>query len=244
MSRSRARDRGRPGGGAARWLPTQLSSLEAWYRGDMGVTLNGSTVSAWADQSGNGRHLSNGTAAQQPTYVASSAGIGSRPALSFDGGDILSSSAFNLPRACSAFVVCGTLTSRGMVLEHGSGDGFYMYAAGNAAAAVFGATGLGYHRAFQSPVSTWMPANSHNAMIYDEISPPVLRSSDGLITPTSTDGGAQASQVRSKALNVGARSGLSLAHTGQIAEVVLYSRALTAGEIAAVELYLSNRYGV
>ena len=242
IGRSRARDRSRPAG-APQWLPTSLANLAAWYRGDLGITLNGGTVSAWADQSGNGRHATNGTAAQQPTY-GTAAGMRGHAALSFDGGDILTTSAFDMPRACSCFVVCGSLTTRGMLVEHGNGDGFYLYAAGNAAAAVFGATGLGYHRAFQNPPTTWTPANSHSAMIYDEANPPVIRSSDGLITPTSTDGVAQASQTRNKALNIGARSGLSLQHNGQIMEIILYSRALTAGEIAAVELYLSNRYGV
>lgn len=243
IGRSRARDRSRPAG-APQWLPTSLASLAAWYRGDLGITLNGGTVSAWADQSGNGRHLTQGTAANQPTYGTAS-GMRGHAALAFDGtNDILSSAAFDMPRALSLFVVCGALTARGMLVEHGSGDGFYCYADGNAAAAVFGATGLGYHRSFQNPVSTWTPANSHSAIIYDESAAPVLRSSDALITPTSTDGVAQAAQTRNKALNVGARAGGSLRHNGQILEIILYSRALTAGEIAAVELYLSNRYGV
>jgi hypothetical protein len=121
--RSRARDRSRPSGRSAGIRPTNLANLAAWYRGDLGITLNVSTVSAWADQSGNGRHLTNGNAAQQPTYVASA--LGGRPTLSFDGGDILSSSVFDMPRACSIFVVLGTLTARGMILEHGNGDGAY-----------------------------------------------------------------------------------------------------------------------
>ena len=40
--------------------------LASWESG-LGVSLNGSTVSAWADQSGNGWTLSQGTAANQPT---------------------------------------------------------------------------------------------------------------------------------------------------------------------------------
>lgn len=88
MSRGRARDRSRPSGGAA-WTPARLSSLAAWYRADLGVTLNGSNVSAWADQSGNGRHATQGTGAEQPGQPATVAALGSELALSYDGGDIL-----------------------------------------------------------------------------------------------------------------------------------------------------------
>lgn len=227
-----------------RWSPRALSGLEAWYRADLGITLNGGTVSAWADQSGNSRHASNGTAAQQPTYVASVAGIGNRPALSFDGGDVLATSAFDMPRAMTCFVVQGSLTARGMLVEHGNGDGFYMYADGNAAAAIFGATGAGFHRSFQSPPTTWAVANSQIATSYNESAVPVLRTGRTALSTTSTDGVAQAAQTRSKAMTIGARTGPALAHNGQIAEVILYSRALTAGEIATVEGYLLARYGV
>lgn len=81
--RARTRDRSRGHGGGGQWTPLALSNLAAWYRADRGITLNGSTVSAWADQSGNGRHLSQGTAANQPTFTAS--GIGGQPSLTFDG---------------------------------------------------------------------------------------------------------------------------------------------------------------
>lgn len=60
------------------------ASTVAWWRSDLGITLNGSTVSAWADQSGNGHHLTQGTAANQPTYNVSG-GPGGKPSLLFDG---------------------------------------------------------------------------------------------------------------------------------------------------------------
>lgn len=61
------------------------AELLAWYRADLGITLNGSTVSAWADQSGNGHHLTQGTATNQPLFEA--AGLGGQPSVYFDGVD-------------------------------------------------------------------------------------------------------------------------------------------------------------
>jgi hypothetical protein len=61
-------------------LPT--ANLALWLKADSGVTLSGSDVDAWADQSGNGKNATaSGTA--RPTYQSS--GINGMPAISFNG---------------------------------------------------------------------------------------------------------------------------------------------------------------
>lgn len=65
--------------------PISLGNLKAWYKGDSGVTLNGSTVSQWNDNSGYSNHLKQSTATNQPTFVAS--GINGLPSISFDGSN-------------------------------------------------------------------------------------------------------------------------------------------------------------
>jgi hypothetical protein len=50
------------------WLPSEESSLEAWYRFNTGITLNGSDVSAWADSSSNSFNMVQATASEQPAY--------------------------------------------------------------------------------------------------------------------------------------------------------------------------------
>ncbi len=57
-----------------------------WYRADLGITLNGSNVSAWADQIGTG-HLVQGTAARQPAYNTVDATFGGLATLASDGVD-------------------------------------------------------------------------------------------------------------------------------------------------------------
>lgn len=48
----------------------------AWFRADTGVTVTGQGVSTWADQSGNGRDLLQGTDASRPPYLSYSASAG------------------------------------------------------------------------------------------------------------------------------------------------------------------------
>ncbi len=61
------------------WLPTDESSLLAWYKFNTGITDNKPGVSQWSDSSGNGHHMLQATAGNQPTV---SNGI-----ITFDGND-------------------------------------------------------------------------------------------------------------------------------------------------------------
>ena len=74
------------------WTPAALctpvalgSSLSLWLDADDSstITLNGSTVSQWDDKSGNGRHVSQATAVNQPTYQ--STGLNGKGTLNFNG---------------------------------------------------------------------------------------------------------------------------------------------------------------
>jgi len=64
--------------GSAPLIPTDGLSL--WLKADAGVTLSGSNVTAWADQSGNGNNATSPDT--YPTFVSSS--INSKPAISFN----------------------------------------------------------------------------------------------------------------------------------------------------------------
>jgi len=60
--------------------PANLSGLSLWLKADAGVTTSGSNVTAWADQSGNGRTV---TLTNSPTFTASS--INGKPTIDFNG---------------------------------------------------------------------------------------------------------------------------------------------------------------
>jgi hypothetical protein len=65
------------------------SALALWLDAEdaASITLNGSTVSQWNDKSGNARHVSQATAANQPTRTLN--GLNGKPVLTFDGADWL-----------------------------------------------------------------------------------------------------------------------------------------------------------
>ena len=60
------------------WTPTDEPKLQAWYQNKIGVTLNGTDVSIWADSSTNSRDMAQEDSTEQPAY---NAGTG---ALTFD----------------------------------------------------------------------------------------------------------------------------------------------------------------
>lgn len=55
----------------APFWPSDVPGLQLWLDANTGVTKNGSTISAWADRSGNGNNAVQATQANQPTYTAS-----------------------------------------------------------------------------------------------------------------------------------------------------------------------------
>ena len=69
-------------GGRRRWDP-RFFAASFWVIGDLGVTLAAGVISVWADQSGNGFDLSQGTGADRPGFLSN--GIGGRGAATFDG---------------------------------------------------------------------------------------------------------------------------------------------------------------
>jgi len=57
------------------WKPTDETSLVAWYQNKVGITLNGSDVSEWADSSSNSHDMVQATATEQPAYDASTGNL-------------------------------------------------------------------------------------------------------------------------------------------------------------------------
>ena len=88
------------------FLPSDLGNLAAWYRFNQGITVTGSGVSQWGDQSGNGRHLPQVTDAARPSKESDGS-------ILFDGVSEYLSASFPLVRPTSVYVRMKQVTWNG-----------------------------------------------------------------------------------------------------------------------------------
>lgn len=65
-------------------FPGGVPGLRLWVDASLGLTFSGGKVSAWADQSGRANHLTQGFFAYQPSYAS---GQNGKPAVQFDGSN-------------------------------------------------------------------------------------------------------------------------------------------------------------
>ena len=222
------------------------TGLELWLKGDAGVTLNGSTVSAWADQSGQGRSATQGSAASQPAFVTSGTG---KPGLSFDGANDYIT--FDLP-------VNGL---NGMTIILVANNRANNAANGPQQAAIFWNETASWGTVFLSPFQSRVnfrfgttatgnePAYVRPASIGEDYSVTVAHKdgdTDSLYvngTQVWTDGfrSSPIAGCRSTG-NLGRGYNDNTYFGGDILEVLVYTRALSDTERAAVEQYLQNRY--
>ncbi len=111
-------------------------NLFLWLRADVGVTLTGGKVSAWADQSGNNYNAVQPTEASRPTVTANAQN--SLPAITFDGST--QRLRFPTTTAVTSFTTFAVykLTA---ALNYGGGT-FYPFAFGDTANVTGGYTGI------------------------------------------------------------------------------------------------------
>jgi len=258
---SLARDRSRTQRRA--WVPTILPGCVLHLRADLGITLNGSTVSAWANQGTLGGSFTQATAARQPTYSAAG-GAGSKPTLSFDGGDFLASSLaasswkFLHETAHTIFIV-SRVASLGAnfygLLNTGAGGtrGVTVYVENRGGAGNTRAI-LHYIHSGTAPVAANQTDNTYLVAAWqitellweygaagNDLS--VIR--DGTLLASSESTSAPSSSDPTYSLQIGAyAAGPSQGFNGTISEVIVFNRALSAAERSAARRYLGAYHSV
>jgi hypothetical protein len=254
VGRSHAWDRSRGKGMAPTFSPLQLSGLSAWYRADKGVTLNGATVSAWGDQSGNGRHFSQGTAASQPTFAAT--GLGGQPALTFDGtSDSLATAAtvFSTPSSgmkVTLFVVASivSLATGAVILELSTNTNavnygwLLSYGSGKVAFARLDTLGWSNEEvATTAGTPHVLMATLDKTLSALEARIWVDNSNAGTQT-LDTDGATP--MTTAQPLFLGARGGTASFGALTVAEVIMVGDVLSTKDQNSVARYLGARYGI
>ena len=210
---------------SADFHPATLSGLQMWMRADAGIEEVGGLVSNWTDQSTANNHLTQSVASPQPTFVAS--GLDGRPTVRFDGAlDFL---AFTAP-------VTTIRTVFWVVNETLAAPNAYRFLLGHA-------TGYDFHGG--SAHQIW--SSSSNASVRNGTTRMNGVAVDGLSTnrPTAPSvlslvtTGAVAADNFSRD-----RGNASRSWNGDLAELVIYDRALTDAERAQVEQYLAAKHGI
>jgi len=240
---------------APAWTPAALVP-HAWYRSDLGITLNGSNVAAWADQSGNGRHAIQTTAGNQPPYSASG-GVNNLPYVT----SVTSSSRglyagvaadwealHNGVGMTVAFVGknnSGPFGNYQLATQHSSGvnRGFaFSQVSGSAAHALVG-NGTAAVALAAAPTANNV-THKYVVTYRSGVNPDLVLRLDGAVGATASETATPSASDPPHPLGIGFSGAGGFAANARVYEIVILARVATASEITALEAYFLARYGV
>jgi hypothetical protein len=224
--------------------PRKLAGLEAWFDASDSstVTLNGSTISEWRDKSGNGRHLTQATAASQPTYT--SAGANGRNVATFGGSQHMASGTWPLSLGISGVAVARFGGDSQAVLQRGSANDIH---------SVFKSAGSVIARRGVSVDSSSSVSNNVLYVLGFRNTSAALGSSSTHTTRLRVNGvaategsGSITTGTGDRSLTVGGLNSSTFRLNGIICEIILYggSALLSDAQMAALEKYAARRWGI
>lgn len=225
--------------------PADLTGLFMWFKADTGVMTTGSLVDQWQDQSGNNNHIS-ATGSLRPDYSS-----GDR--VTYSGSEILSSSTLTLNtfKDTTIFIVAQNTGSVAGVLIETSNDfstisGFAVICnlgtPGNISVYSNGSVGLDEDRILGSQLQPILI----RGQIWRTPSAPDCKAvidsdSTGSTHPYTSDNN---NNFSNQPINIGGRPVYNNNFSGDIYEVVVYKNTLDISDIAKVEVYLKDKYGL
>lgn len=243
--------------------PTELpiSGASLWLKADALDLQDGDAITSWADSAGNDIEFVQATASAQPTFVKSNANFNNMPVVDCDGNDRLLNAggyleSLNTAQFTLFSVACsdtddnsyqGIISSRRAPGGSPNRQGFNLYAkwSGTDQWGFWWGQDTGWGQLYTSSVE-----NRMNVGIPDVVAC-VMSGGDGA-------GAAAAQTLRvngcQEATGTNPFWRMTASQTtvgnvpspyylqGQIAEIILYPRALTTDEIKEVESYLSRKY--
>jgi len=236
-----------PSAPAAPFDPSSISGLQLWLKADALALADNDPVTTWTDSSGLGHDYTQGTAANKPTYKT--AILNGEPVIRLDGtNDYLDGPASSTLISASArtvFVVGKTAVFSVANPSNAPGAPCFLLDVDT------------YHgRSTDS-----LPSNQFHASHYDGAHKLVSVATDtsfhywterhesGTLY-LSQDGGAEASiaagnvQVLTALTRIGTNSGSTLFLNGDIAEILVYNVALSAGDRTSVQGYIESKYAL
>lgn len=220
----------------APFTPASISGIVAWFRADLGITLNGSNISAWADQSGNGNNLSQGTAAKQPPQPATNASYNNQLVFSTNATTFLSLATLTLAQPFTILFVGKSTTTSGSAITTSTSafnDPLILNSAGNDMD-IFAGAHVTTASLATSPCAMWAEFNSPGGATTSRAAVNNWLSG-GTTGNVGTNNGV--------ALGIGAYTGGDFGSACDFAEIAIWSRVLTALEQTQMASYVTGRYG-
>jgi len=219
------------------------SGLALWMRADQGVTWNGSTVSQWSDITGNGNNAVQSEVSRRPTFITSA--LNGKPALRFNGAN---SNYLSVPNNASINLTQFTV----IAVAKQSTSASYGFLARKLATS--DATLNQYGLLFMNSTGARTQAGAQTAVGYSAIpldTYAIMSGSydlntvrtwvnGGLVASTAYTGGITTSSLP---LTIGG-DGSTMGLRGDMAELLIFNRALSDMERKEVELYLYQRYAI
>ncbi len=236
--------------------PVPPTGLVTWLRADAGVTSSGGSVSQWADQSPAGNNAVQATSGDQPTLTTNA--MNGEPALTFNG----STSYLSIPD--NPTLRPSTMTVLAVASRSGGNGGYYSHLIGKPYYSGSGWTSPYFSYELTDDTngapffncsiagaghaaSSTEDVNRNQAYVlagsYDGTTVSLWQS--GVLTSTTTVSGViDNGDATRKDLVIGQASVTSPREwlNGQIAEVLIYNRALTAAELQQAQTYLAVKY--
>lgn len=230
--------------GSSDFQPTQLEGNTLWLDASDTSTITDSSgsVSAWADKSGNGN---NGTASTTARPATGDATLSGKNGLRFDGVAntlTLPSALYSIPNGNNTmFVVSRTTldTTSGRIVGMSEGGSGRYWIEDNSTS---GRVGFANRNVSSGTISV-DGVDKLNSNIY------TCRRS-GTTQGLSINGSTESSNTNAlsedgiDAAFIGSNAGVNTFFTGDIFEVIIYNRALSDSEVALVNAYLSNKWGI
>ena len=214
-------------GAVAGFSPLDLTPT-LWFRADTG------TVSSWTDQSGNGKHATQGNASFQPAITASNAGFNNQATYDFTVGDYMATAALAANLAYPYTMYICFLASAGTFVTDGL-DGTHRLIP-----LISGAT-LYLHTGAYGVQSTSAPTAKHVWCGLVKTAPDSAWYVDKYNTTEDT-GDSGSNELNG--LTIGAGWDGTSGITGSIAEIIIYSTEHNSATRQQVMEYMGTRYSV
>ncbi len=230
--------------------PQEVPGLVVWLRAEGSDFTNGAKVAAWPDLSGLGNHATQTVVSAQPAFVTNA--VNGRPALRFTKASsqqlLLPVGTFNgmaSLRDLTVMLVCrwsGGATPSGMFGAWGSSANTHFEINGGGELRIRVAAADSVRTSGTMTNSVWCQIGGTMRGAGDA---PLLSSyRDGILRGTLSRDPGSALLSGYTTMGIGNSDSTTRFFNGDIAEVLIFNRALPVAEREAVERYLAERYGL